>query len=148
MIFITIRFISEQQKKWKQCWFKQDRNLSVKFTFLSHQSQEGGSMFCLFWSYIPFPSSQKAQNGCCSSSHHKRLPAGRYGEGEESSMLCLLKDTASVFMADQSVAEPEIEARFPGSYSKLFPTICLLPLAFSSDFFWRKTLRFLCFNIL
>ena len=47
----------------------------------------------------------------------------------------LLQEFHSVFMACQSVAEPEIEARFPGSYSKLFPTICLLPLAFSSDFF-------------
>lgn len=55
-------------------------------------------------------------------------------------MLYFLKDTASrlssVFMAYQSVAEPEIEARFPGSYSKLFPTVCLLALAFSSDFFF------------
>ena len=153
MGFITIRFISEQQENENSAGLnKIEIYLSVKFAFLSHQSQEGRSVFCLFWSYIPFPGSQKVQDGCCSSSHCKSLPAGRCEKGEESTACCissrtLLQDFHSVFMAYQSVAEPEIEARFPGSYSKLFPTVCLLPLAFSSDFFfWRKTLKFLCFS--
>lgn len=140
MVFITIRFISEQQKNESSAGLnKIEIYLSVKFTFLSHQSQEGRPVFCLSGSYIPFPGSQKVQDGCSSSSHHKSLPAGRYEKGEESLACCissrtLLQDFHSVFMAYQSVAAPEIEARFPDSYSKLFPTVCLLPLALSSDF--------------
>lgn len=57
-------------------------------------------------------------------------------------MQCFLKDTTSgvsrCVYGVQSVAEPEIEARFPVSYSKLSPTILLLPLAFSSDFFLKE----------
>lgn len=154
MVLITIRFISEQQENENSAGLnKIEIYLCVKFALLSHQSQEARSVFCLFWSYTPFPGSQKAQDGCCSSSHRKRLPAGRCEKGEASTACCISSRTLlhdfplclwHTSLWQSLKQKPDFQAPIP-SFSQ--QSVCS-PWHFHQIFFFflRKTLKFLCFS--
>lgn len=153
MVFITIRFISEQQKKWKQCWFKQDRNFIclVNSLFSRIKVKRDSLCSCLSGSYIPFPGSQRAQSGCSSSTIIKAFLLAGMKKGEESRILYFLNDIASktftlYFMA-YSLCSTWNRSQISRLYSSFFPTVCLLPLAFIIRFFLLKEdTQDLCFS--